>query len=58
MQHETLYRPSYSLLKITLSPGDLAAVDLRGQAIYAQSGAYIASSPDVQPVRTSGDLWP
>lgn len=110
MQHEILYRPSYSLLKVDLErgesvcaeagamvsmsggveiktaakggifgalkrsvlggesfftntftaseagevtfapslPGDVWAVELNGQTVYAQSGAYMASSPDVQ----------
>ncbi|MSS73753.1 MAG: TIGR00266 family protein [Candidatus Latescibacteria bacterium] len=111
MDHEILYRPSFSLLKVTLSPGetvsaeagamvsmssaieletsakgglfgalkrsvlggesffvntfkasrgpgevtfaptlpgDITGLELRGQTLYAQSGAYIASSPDVQ----------
>ena len=110
MEHEVLYRPSYSLLKIRLGqgeaisaeagamvsmsssiqmettakgglfgalkrsvlggesffvntfkatdsgeitlaptlPGDIQALDLKGQTVYAQSGAYIASSPEVQ----------
>ncbi len=111
MEHEILYRPSFSLLKVTLSPGetvsaeagamvsmssaieletsakgglfgalkrsvlggesffvnafkatrgpgevtfaptlpgDITGLELRGQTLYAQSGAYIASSPDVQ----------
>lgn len=28
-------------------PGDIAAVELKGETIYAQSGAYIASTPQV-----------
>jgi uncharacterized protein (TIGR00266 family) len=110
MEHEILYRPSYSLLKIRLRqgeavsaeagamvsmsssieiktaakggifgalkrsvlggesffvntfmaadsgevtfaptlPGDIHALELKGQSFYAQSGAYIASSPDIQ----------
>ncbi len=110
MEHEVLYRPSYSLLKIRLRqgeavsaeagamvsmsscieiktaakggifgalkrsvlggesffvntfmaadsgevtfaptlPGDIQALELKGQSFYAQSGAYIASSPDIQ----------
>ena len=110
MEHEILYKPSYSLLKITLErgenisaeagamvsmssgiemqtsakgglfgalkrsvlggesffvntfaaseagevtfapslPGDIYAVQLSGQTVYAQSGAYIASSPQIQ----------
>lgn len=37
--------------EITLAPslpGDLYAITLEGQTIYAQSGAYIASSPEVE----------
>jgi len=110
MDHEVLYRPSYSLLKIMLGPGetisaeagamvsmssnvemetsakgglfgalkrsmlggesffvntfkateagevtfapslpgDIHALELKGQTVYAQSGAYIASSPQVE----------
>ncbi len=110
MEHEVLYRPSYSLLKIRLRqgeavsaeagamvsmsssieiktaakggifgalkrsvlggesffvntfmaadsgevtfaptlPGDIHALELKGQSFYAQSGAYIASAPDIQ----------
>jgi uncharacterized protein (TIGR00266 family) len=110
MEHEVLYRPSYSLLKIRLRqgeavsaeagamvsmsssieiktaakggifgalkrsvlggesffvntfmaadsgevtfaptlPGDIHALELKGHSFYAQSGAYIASSPDIQ----------
>jgi len=110
MEHEVLYRPSYSLLKILLGqgeaisaeagamvsmssgiqmettakgglfgalkrsvlggesffvntfkatdsgeitfaptlPGDIHALELKGQTVYAQSGAYIASSPEIQ----------
>ena len=110
MQHEILYRPSYSLLKVDLSggesicaeagamvsmsggveiqtaarggifgalkrsvlggesffmntfnaseagevtfapslPGDVWAVELNGQTLYAQSGAYMASSPGIE----------
>lgn len=110
MEHEILYRPSYSLLKVSLRqgeavsaeagamvsmsstieiktaakggifgalkrsvlggesffvntfmaadagevtfaptlPGDIHALELNRQAFYAQSGAYIASSPDIQ----------
>jgi len=110
MEHEVLYRPSYSLLKIRLTqgeavsaeagamvsmsssieiktaakggifgalkrsvlggesffmntfmaadsgevtfaptlPGDIHALELNGQSFYAQSGAYIASAPDIQ----------
>jgi len=110
MEHDVLYRPSYSLLKIKLRqgeavsaeagamvsmsssieiktaakggifgalkrsvlggesffvntfmaadsgevtfaptlPGDIHALELTGQSFYAQSGAYIASSPDIQ----------
>ena len=110
MEHEILYRPSYSLLKINLErgeeisaeagamvsmssgiemdtaakgglfgalkrsvlggesffvntfkatepsevtfapslPGDIYDLELRGQTVYAQSGAYIASSPEVE----------
>lgn len=110
MEHEVLYRPSYSLLKIRLGqgetisaeagamvsmssgiqiettakgglfgalkrsvlggesffvntfkatdsgeitfaptlPGDIHALELKGQTVYAQSGAYIASSPEIQ----------
>jgi len=110
MEHEVLYRPSFSLLKVTLGqgesisaeagamvsmssgiemqtaakggifgalkrsvlggesffintfqpaeagevtfapslPGDIYALELKGQILYAQSGAYIASSPQVQ----------
>ena len=110
MQHEILYRPSYSLLKVDLArgesicaesgamvsmsggveirtaargglfgalkrsvlggesffmntfsaseagevtfapslPGDIQAVELSGQDIYAQSGSYIASSPGIE----------
>jgi uncharacterized protein (TIGR00266 family) len=110
MQHEILYRPSYSLLKVDLAggesicaeagamvsmsggveiqtaarggifgalkrsvlggesffvntfnaaeagevtfapslPGDVWAVELNGQTVYAQSGAYMASSPGIQ----------
>ncbi len=110
MEHEVLYRPSYSLLKIMLEkgeavsaeagamvsmsegiqmetsmkggllgglkrkilggesffvntfrasepgevtlapalPGDIYDLDLDGQGLFAQSGAYIASSPDVE----------
>jgi uncharacterized protein (TIGR00266 family) len=110
MEHEVLYRPSYSLLKIMLEkgeavsaeagamvsmsegiqmetsmkggllgglkrkilggesffvntfrasepgevtlapalPGDIYDLDLDGQSLFAQSGAYIASSPDVE----------
>ena len=29
-------------------PGDVWAVELNGQTIYAQSGAYMASSPDIE----------
>jgi uncharacterized protein (TIGR00266 family) len=29
-------------------PGDIYAVQLSGRSIYAQSGAYIASSPEIQ----------
>jgi len=29
-------------------PGDIHALELKGQSYYAQSGAYIASSPDIQ----------
>ena len=29
-------------------PGDVQALELEGQTVYAQSGAYIASSPDIQ----------
>lgn len=110
MEHEVLYRPSYSLLKVRLErneavcaeagamvsmsggiemqtaakgglfgalkrsmlggesffintfkaadagevtfaptlPGDIQALELKGQKVYAQSGAYIASSPEIQ----------
>lgn len=110
MEHDVLYRPSYSLLKIKLRqgeavsaeagamvsmsssieiktaakggifgalkrsvlggesffvntfmaadsgevtfaptlPGDIHALELTGQSFYAQSGAYIASAPDIQ----------
>ena len=110
MEHEILYRPSYSLLKIRLRqgeavsaeagamvsmsscieiktaakggifgalkrsvlggesffvntfmaadsgevtlaptlPGDIHALELKGQSFYAQSGSYIASAPDIQ----------
>jgi len=110
MEHEVLYRPSYSLLKIKMErgeavsaeagamvsmssgiemktaakggvfgalkrsmlggesffintfsaveagevtfapslPGDISALELKGQTVYAQSGAYIASSPSVE----------
>ncbi|KPL23967.1 MAG: hypothetical protein AMJ75_04795 [Phycisphaerae bacterium SM1_79] len=110
MEHEVLYRPSYSLLKIRLGPGetisaeagamvsmssgiemqtsakgglfgalkrsmlggesffvntfkavesgevtfapslpgDIHALELKGGTVYAQSGAYIASSPEIQ----------
>jgi len=110
MDHEVLYRPSYSLLKIKLGPGetisaeagamvsmsssvemetsakgglfgalkrsmlggesffvntfkateagevtfapslpgDIHALELKGQTVYAQSGAYVASSPKVE----------
>jgi uncharacterized protein (TIGR00266 family) len=110
MEHEVLYRPSYSLLKLQLEqgetisaeagamvsmsagieiqtstkggvfgalkrsvlggesfflntfrasqagevtlapslPGDICDLDLRGQSLYAQSGAYIASSPGIE----------
>jgi uncharacterized protein (TIGR00266 family) len=110
MEHEVLYRPSYSLVKIRLGqgeaisaeagamvsmssgiqmetttkgglfgalkrsvlggesffmntfkatdsgeitlaptlPGDIHALELKGQTVYAQSGAYIASSPEIQ----------
>ena len=110
MEHEVLYRPSYSLLKIRLRqgeavsaeagamvsmsscieiktaakggifgalkrsvlggesffvntfmaadsgeitfaptlPGDIHALELKGKSFYAQSGAYIASAPDIQ----------
>jgi len=110
MEHEVLYRPSYSLLKISLNrgetisaeagamvsmssgiemqttakggifgalkrtmltkesffintftanepgevtfapalPGDVCSLDLKGQIIYAQSGAYMASSPQIE----------
>ncbi len=110
MEHEVLYRPSYSLLKIKLGqgesvsaeagamvsmsggiamettmkgslfgalkrkmlggesffintfkanepgevtfaptlPGDIYDLELKGQTLYAQSGAYIASSPDIE----------
>ncbi|MCP4608347.1 MAG: TIGR00266 family protein [Planctomycetes bacterium] len=110
MEHEVLYRPSYSLLKIKLRqgeavsaeagamvsmsssieiktaakggifgalkrsvlggesffmntfmaadsgevtfaptlPGDIHALELKGQSFYAQSGSYIASAPDIQ----------
>ncbi|UCC97780.1 MAG: TIGR00266 family protein [Phycisphaerales bacterium] len=110
MEHEVLYRPSYSLLKVRLQqgeavcaeagamvsmsggieiqtaakgglfgalkrsmlggesffvntfkaanageatfapalPGDIRALELKGQTVYAQSGAYIASSPEIQ----------
>ncbi|NQU03113.1 MAG: TIGR00266 family protein [Syntrophaceae bacterium] len=37
--------------EVTLAPslpGDLCAIDLKGQTIYAQSGAYIASSPGIE----------
>ncbi|MHC4745595.1 MAG: TIGR00266 family protein, partial [Planctomycetota bacterium] len=109
MQHEILYRPSYSLLKVDLAlgesicaesgamvsmsggveiqtaarggilgalkrsvlggesffmntfnaneagevtfapslPGDIQAIELNGQSVYAQSGSYIASSPGI-----------
>lgn len=109
MQHEILYRPSYSLLKVDLArgesicaesgamvsmsggveiqtaarggifgalkrsvlggesffmntfnaneagevtfapslPGDIQAIELSGQSVYAQSGSYIASSPGI-----------
>jgi uncharacterized protein (TIGR00266 family) len=109
MNHEILYRPSYSLLRVTLDrgeavcaeagamvsmsagieiettmkggllgalkksvlggesfftntfranepgevcfspalPGDIAAIPLKGQTFLAQSGAYVASSPDI-----------
>jgi uncharacterized protein (TIGR00266 family) len=109
VNHEVLYRPSYSLLKLTLAkgeaisaeagamvsmspgieietkmkgglfgalkksvlggesffvntfkandagevcfapamPGDVFATELKGQTVYAQSGSYIASSPDI-----------
>jgi uncharacterized protein (TIGR00266 family) len=29
-------------------PGDIKAMELKGQTVYAQSGAYIASSPSVE----------
>ena len=29
-------------------PGDIHALELKGQSFYAQSGSYIASSPDIQ----------
>ena len=110
MEHDVLYRPSYSLLKIKLRqgeavsaeagamvsmsssieiktaakggifgalkrsvlggesffmntfmaadsgevtfaptlPGDIHALELKGQSFYAQSGSYIASAPDIQ----------
>jgi len=110
MEHEVLYRPSYSLLRIRLErgesvsaeagamvsmssgiemqtaakggligalkrsvlggesffvntfmaaepgevtfaptlPGDIQALELKGRTVYAQSGAYIASSPEIQ----------
>jgi uncharacterized protein (TIGR00266 family) len=110
MEHEVLYRPSYSLLRVKLSraeaicaeagamvsmssgiemrtaakggifgalkrsvlggesffvntftanepgevtlapalPGDIYALDVIGQSVYAQSGAYIASSPQIE----------
>jgi uncharacterized protein (TIGR00266 family) len=110
MEHEVLYRPSYSLLRVVLEkgeeisaesgamvsmsegihmetsmkgglfgglkrkilggesffvntfrasepgevtlaptlPGDIYDLDLEGQTVFAQSGAYIASSPDVE----------
>jgi uncharacterized protein (TIGR00266 family) len=110
MEHEVLYRPSYSLLKIRLAPGetisaeagamvsmssgiemetsakggvfgalkrsvlggesffintfkanqtgkvtfaptlagDIYSLELKGQTVYAQSGAYIASSPQIE----------
>jgi len=37
--------------EITLAPtlpGDIHALELKGQTVYAQSGAYIASSPEIQ----------
>ncbi len=110
MEHEILYRPSYSLLRVSLSqdesisaesgamvsmssgieiqtaakgglfgalkrsvlggesffvntfnareagevtfapslPGDISAIELKGQTLFAQSGAYIASSPEIE----------
>jgi len=110
MEHEVLYRPSYSLLKVTFSPGeslvaesgamvsmsdgveietsmrggmlgalkrkvlggesmfmntftaaeggemtlapsmpgDVAAVAMEGRTLFAQSGAYLASSPEIE----------
>ncbi|UCC11461.1 MAG: TIGR00266 family protein [candidate division WOR-3 bacterium] len=110
MEHETMYRPAYSLLKINLSrgetvqaeagamvsmsggieietkmkgglfgalkrsmlggesfflntfraqqqaeilfapslPGDIAIIEMQSQTFYAQSGAYIASSPELE----------
>jgi uncharacterized protein (TIGR00266 family) len=110
MEHEVLYRPSYSLLKVKLRqgesvsaesgamvsmssgieiktaakggffgalkrsmlggesffvntfiahdsgevtfapnlPGDINSIELKGQSFYAQSGAFIASSPEIQ----------
>ncbi|TET45804.1 TIGR00266 family protein [candidate division TA06 bacterium] len=29
-------------------PGDVLSIELRGETIYAQSGAYIASSPEIR----------
>jgi uncharacterized protein (TIGR00266 family) len=29
-------------------PGDIQALELKGQTVYAQSGSYIASSPEIQ----------
>jgi uncharacterized protein (TIGR00266 family) len=43
--------------EITLAPslpGDLHAINLEGQTIYAQSGAYIASSPGIEIDTTWG----
>jgi uncharacterized protein (TIGR00266 family) len=110
MEHEILYRPSYSLLRVSLSqgesisaesgamvsmssgieiktaakggifgalkrsvlggesffvntfhaneagevtfapslPGDVSTVELKGQTLFAQSGAYIAASPEIE----------
>lgn len=47
MEHEILYRPSYSLLRATLLPGDLSAFELAGGTLFARSGACVASSPQI-----------
>ena len=37
---EVLFAPSL--------PGDIYAIELKGETVYAQSGAYIASSPEIE----------